>query len=398
MKNKIDLNKIKNASRQLSQKTEKEKNLFLQNLSDILIHNKTVILKANERDIFNAKKNKLPAAFIQRLTVDWKGIEILQTKLINLQKLKSGVNSVLEEKLLKNGINLKKVCVPIGVILIIYESRPEVTIDVAALCIKSGNAAILKGGSEASYTNEVLYTCILEAMNKSQIAKETITLTRDRNTVINLLKQNQDIDLVIARGGCEMVEKVRSQSKIPLLAHSAGGARIYVDKSANLSQAIDILINAKISKPAACNSLDTILIHKDISDSFIVKLLKRLDESGVTVLYKTTDWDTEFLDLTVSVKIVDNADEAIGFINKHTKKHSEGIIAEDQGIIDKFTESIDVAAIFVNCSTRFHDGSEFGFGSEIGIATGKLHARGPVGLQELTTYKWEAYGNGQIRK
>jgi len=398
MKNKIDLNKIKNASRQLSQKTEKEKNLFLQNLSDILIHNKTVILKANERDIFNAKKNKLPAAFIQRLTVDWKGIEILQTKLINLQKLKSGVNSVLEEKLLKNGINFKKVCVPIGVILIIYESRPEVTIDVAALCIKSGNAAILKGGSEASYTNEVLYTCILEAMNKSQIAKETITLTRDRNTVINLLKQNQDIDLVIARGGCEMVEKVRSQSKIPLLAHSAGGARIYVDKSANLSQAIDILINAKISKPAACNSLDTILIHKDISDSFIVKLLKRLDESGVTVLYKTTDWDTEFLDLTVSVKIVDNADEAIGFINKHTKKHSEGIIAEDQGIIDKFTESIDVAAIFVNCSTRFHDGSEFGFGSEIGIATGKLHARGPVGLQELTTYKWEAYGNGQIRK
>lgn len=409
MKNRIDLIKINEASRQLSQKTEKEKNLFLQNLSDILKKNETVILEANERDILNAKKDKLSAAFIQRLTLDQKGIEVLQTKLSNLQKLKSGIGTVLEKKLLENGINLKKVSVPLGVISIIYESRPEVTIDVAALCVKSGNAAILKGGSEAIHTNEALYTCILKALNKSQIAKETISLVHDKHSVEKLLKQNQDIDLVIARGGYEMVKNVMNQSKIPVLAHSAGGARIYVDKSADLSHAIDILINAKISKPAACNSLDTILIHKDIANSFIAKLLKRLNESGITVMgdnyisrlanvKRTTDWDTEFLDLTVSVKMVDNADEAIRFTNKHTKRHTEGIIAEDRDTINKFTKNIDAAAIFVNCSTRFHDGYEFGLGSEIGIATGKLHARGPVGLKELTTYKWEVYGRGQIRK
>jgi len=411
MRTKLNLKLIQESARQLSQKSEKDKNVFLRNLAEILERNTKVILEANKKDIEVAVKKNLPAAFIQRLILDENGIKKLILKLINLQKLESGIGCVLDKKILGNGILLQRVVVPIGVIMVIYEARPEVTIDVAALGVKSGNAVILKGGSEAIYTNKALYECIRKALVKSSLAGEFVSFIEDRDFVNQLLKQNNSIDLVIARGGYEMVKKVTNKSKIPVLSHSAGGARIYIDKSANLTEALDILVNAKISKPAACNSLDAILIHKEVEDSFIVELVKLLANFHVTVLgdnkisaltgvKKTTkkDWDTEFLGLTVLMKMVKNAEEAIDFINKHTKRHSEGIVAEDKDTINKFTSCVDAAAIFINCSTRFHDGFEFGMGSEIGIATGKLHARGPVGLQELTTYKWEAYGNGQIRK
>lgn len=407
----LDFNKIKHASLELSQKTAELRNIFIQSLSKILLRDTKLIIKANKQDIENAKENNMPDAFIQRLVLDQDELKKLILKLKDLEKLESGIGTILEKKQLENGILLKKVSVPLGIILVIYEARPEVTIDAVALCIKSGNAVILKGGSEAVHTNKALYKCILDAFKKANIDKHTTSFVWDRDTVNKLLRQNEFIDLVVARGSYNLVKAVLKKSSIPVLAHSAGGARIYIDKSAHLPHAFDILINAKISKPAACNSLDTILIHKRIGDPFILELVKRLKDVHVTVLgdeyiSKLTnikratkdDWDTEFLSLTVSMKIVDNVDEAICFINQHTKRHSEAVIAKDQGVINKFTRGIDAAAIFINCSTRFHDGYEFGLGSEMGIATGKLHARGPVGLKELTSYKWEVYGNGQIRK
>ncbi len=411
MKTYFNLEKVKKVSLFLSQLNEKKKNTFLQRLATTLQNHKNIILETNKKDIKNAKTNKLSSAFIQRLTLNENGFTNMISRLIDLQKLKSGIGTVISKKQLRNGILLKKVAVPIGTILVIYESRPEVTVDIAALCIKSGNVALLKGGSEAINTNRVLYICIKNALVQSCIEKNAVSFVEDRKSVNFLLKQNEYIDLVIARGSYSLVKTILKQSSIPVLAHAAGGARIYVDKSADLSHAIHILINAKISKPAACNSLDTILIHRDIKDSFILELVQRMQSLKVSVMGDTyiskltgvkkvnnSDWDTEFLGLKVSIKMVENSKEAIQFINTYTKKHSEGIIAADKKAINTFTKEVDAAALFINCSTRFNDGYEFGLGAEMGIATGKIHARGPVGLKELTIYKWEAYGNGQIRE
>lgn len=407
--NNLNLTRIKKAFIDLSQKTEQQRNNFLVCLADVINRRREEIIKSNQRDVKIAMKMNLSNAFIERLVLDELGLKKIITKLNEMQKLNSSLGEVIEQRELENKVVLKKTRIPIGVIAVIYESRPEVTIDVTSLCIKSGNVAILKGGSEALLTNKALYNCIKKALTMAKIDTFAISLVATRESLNSLLKRSNDLDLVIARGGYDLVKAVVAQSKVPVLAHSAGGARIYIDKSADLKAAESIVINAKVSKPSACNSLDTILIHKDIADSFMVELIKHLDESQVTAsgddyisklanVKKTTDWDTEFLDLTVSIKIVENVDEAIQFVNRHTKRHSEGIIAQDKNTINKFTKGIDAAAIFVNCSTRLHDGYEFGMGSEIGISTGKLHARGPVGLKELTTYKWEVYGNGQIRE
>ncbi|MEK7140942.1 MAG: glutamate-5-semialdehyde dehydrogenase, partial [Patescibacteria group bacterium] len=316
----------------------------------------------------------------------------------------AGIGEIIEERTDKNKLFLKKVRTPLGVIAVIYEARPEVTIDVAALCIKSGNAVILKGGSQALETNKTLYACILAALEKTGIDKETVSFisSNSRRTINWLLKKNEYVDLVIARGGYGLVKAVLNQSTIPVLAHAAGGARIYIDASADLSMAEEIILNAKTSKPATCNSLDTIVVHRNIVNKFIDRITNVLEMQHVKVIndQKATEkvWNTEFLGLTVAIKVVKDVKEAVNFINRHSKRHSEGVVAEDKKVIDYFVDSIDAAALFVNCSTRLHDGYVFGLGSEMGISTGKLHARGPVGLKELTTYKWEMYGNGQIRK
>lgn len=393
--NQTILKQIKNASIEISKKTEQEKNVFLKTLAQIIWQEKDEILKANKKDIKSADKNGLSKAFIQRLVLDESGIKKMIARVKKLQDLESNIGAITEERKLENGILLKKVRIPMGVLMVIFESRPEVTVDVTALCIKSGNGVILKGGSEAIYTNQALYKCIQSALDKSNISELAVGFVDDRKTVDYLLKQNKFIDLVIARGGYELVRKVIDTSKIPVLAHASGGARIYVDQSADLLMAEKIIINAKTDKPSACNSLDTILVHKDIATDFIPKIISKLQNMNVSI--KEGDWDTEFLDLTVGIKVVNSADDAISFIQKHTKSHSEGIVASNQEVINQFINSLDAAAIFINCSTRLHDGFEFGLGSEIGISTGKLHARGPVGLKELTTYKWEVYGNGQIR-
>ncbi len=398
MKQVLDLEKIKQSANQASSLSENRKNAFLRNLSEELSHKRLVIVEANKKDVMKAKAQGLSSSFVERLELSEGGLKKLIDKLNDIEKLRAGLGETIEKRTGDSKLLLRKVRVPLGVIFVIYEARPEVTVDVAALCVKSGNAVILKGGSEAIETSKVLYGCISAALEKAGLDKGVINFVASRNRRITrrLLKEHEYIDLVIARGGYSLVKNVLRQSAIPVLVHAAGGARIYVDESADLSIAEKIVINAKISKPAACNSLDTIVIHQHIASEFLPKIISRLEDNGVKIV--ENDWDTEFLGLGVSIKIVKDVNEAVDFINKHSKRHSEGIIATDKKVIDSFIKSVDAAALFVNCSTRLHDGYVFGLGSEMGISTGKLHARGPVGLTELTTYKWEVYGNGQIRE
>lgn len=398
MKNTIDLKTVKQSAIKLSRSSENERDQFLKYLSKILKRKQTKILEANKIDLKEARTSKLSSAFIERLILNEQGLKQLISKLREIEKLQSGIGETIEERTNQQGLLFKKVRVPLGVIAIIYEARPEVTIEVAALCIKSGNAAILKGGSEALHTNQILYECVLEALNESGFPKDEINFiaSSDRAIISKLLKQHDFIDLVIARGGSGLVKTVLSQSTIPVLAHAAGGARIYVDESADLHMAEKIIINAKISKPAACNSLDTLVIHQSLEGGFMSTITSELKENGVKII--KGDWDSEFLGLRLSMKVVKNVGEAVKFINQHSKNHSEGIVAADKQVIDYFTKSVDAAALFINCSPRLHDGYVFGLGSEMGISTGKLHARGPVGLKELTTYKWEVYGHGQVRE
>ena len=394
----IDLRRIRQAALRLSHSGEGERNKFLAALSRELVRDEKKILAANTLDVKNAKAKGVSAAFLERLTLGEKGIELLVKKVASIAKLKSGLGEIIERKKKADGLVLTKVRVPLGVLMVIYEARPEVTIDVAALCVKSGNAAILKGGSEALATNAALYACVHRALKKSGLPEDAIAFvaTADRHATDALLKRHDAIDLVVARGSYGMVKAVMEVTKIPVLAHAAGGARIYVDKSADLGMAEKILINAKITKPSACNSLDTILVHRAIAKKFVPRIASALSSRGVAIM-KNPDWDEETLGMTVGIKVVKDVAEAVAFVHDHSKRHSEGIIAKDARVIKKFTEEVDAAAIFVNASTRLHDGYVFGLGSEMGISTGKLHARGPVGLKELTTYKWEIYGTGNIR-
>jgi len=374
------------------------KNKFLNFLIKNLILKKEAIIEANKRDMRLTQSLGLSHALIQRLEFNEAGIKQAIERIKNLQKLDSGIGEVIENKKMTNGLILNKVRTAIGKIAVIYESRPEVTIDAVCLCIKSGNKVILKGGSEALQTNLALMECVKNSLGDSGISKDWVEFIEGRTEFLDILKRGEGIDLVIARGSYELVRAVNAISKVPVLAHSAGGARIYIDKSADLKKAEKIIINAKASKPSACNSIDTILIHQGIKESFIKGLVKSLEALGVEVLQSDSqDWSKEFLDLTVNIKIVKDVYGAAEFINKYGKGHSEGIIAQDKKVVEEFLNNVDCAGIFINCSTRFHDGFEFGMGSEMGIATGKLHARGPVGIKELTTYRWEVYGQGQIR-
>jgi len=408
---KTNLKKIRKSSIALSNLSENRLNLFLLYLAIIIEKRKQEIINANKIDVVNARKNKLLQSFIQRLIFDSVAIDNMQERIEHLKKLKSGIGEIIESKKNDQGLIIQKVRVPLGVLLVIYESRPEVTIDVAILCIKSGNAVILKGGSDAKHTNEALYSCIKNALKKAKLPLEIVNMISSREETNQLLVKSDEIDLVIARGSYGMVRSILDNSKIPVLAHSAGGARIFVDKSADLRMAEKIIMSSKIRKPSACNSLDTIVVHQSIAKKFIQRIVSLFLSKNIKVIgddkvnniikvhiAKNKDWGTEFLGLTISIKIVKDIVEAGEFINEHSKKHSEGIIAKDKKVIKYFTNTIDCAALFINCSPRLHDGYIFGLGSEMGIATGKLHARGPVGLKELTTYKWEIYGKGNIRK
>ncbi len=424
----INLKKTAGTKAELRSVSDSKRNEFLKILANEINKNKKQILGANKLDVEAAAKSKLNQAFIDRLKLSDKGIGSITDRLSEISKLNAGLDEIIEERKIEQGLTLKKVRVPIGVVLVIYEARPEVTIDVAALCLKSGNAAILKGGSESLHTNNVLFKCVKQGLVKSGLPENCVAFVNQnsREQLYDLLDRDDYIDLVIARGGYGLVNEVKKRTKIPVLAHASGGARYYIDKSADTGIINNIIVNAKTSKPAACNSADAVLIHEKISGEVITSLVANLQANGVKVLLdkklrtvikkseseKVTgqsilndvyllsshDYATEFLSKTIIIKSVASPEEACKFIEKYGKKHSEGIIAADQKIIDYFRRAIDTAAVFVNCSTRLNDGYVFGLGAEMGIATGKQHARGPVGLKELTIYTWEIYGKGQIRE
>ncbi len=407
------LKKTKTASESLASIPTAKKNAVLKILIRELNTQKENIIAQNKIDIHNAIKNNKTAAFIDRLTIDEKIINSMITQLEKIILQADPLLRILENKTLDNGVHLRKIPVPIGVIAIIYESRPNVTIDAAALCIKSGNAVILKGGSEALHTNCILVQCISAALIQNNIPSESVLfIDSTRRSIINrILKESRYVDLLIPRGGYELVQTVVKLARIPVLYHAAGGARIYIDDSANLQKAVQICVHAKVSRPGTCNSLDTVVVHKKIASQVLPILYREMKKNNVK-LYgdrntariievqpnRKNEYRIENLDLILSIKIVSSQDEAIQFIKKYSKGHSEGIVAENKKIIEVFKKKIDAAAVFVNCTTRFHDGGVFQLGAEMGIATGKLHARGPVGLNELTTYKWVAEGKGQYER
>lgn len=405
--------KTKKASLALAVASDREKSSVLLEIARQLKKSKSEIIYENKKDIRKAQKNKLSPAFIDRLDLSGDRLSRVIEAVKEVAKLPNPCGELIEKKELANGVLLKKVRVPLGVIGIIYESRPNVTVDAAALAIKSGNGIVLKGGSDALMTNSALVSCIKKALRAKGFSADSILFldTPDRKVVDSLLRQSDFVDVLIPRGGYELVKKVALRSRIPVLYHAEGGARIYVDSSASVNRAIKICMNAKTGRPGVCNALDTIVLHQNIASVFLKKIEPLLNSSAVEIRGDRTvcqlikakparekDYHTEFLGLIVSIKVVEDVNEAIRFINEHSNRHSEGIIAENRKAISAFTEQIDAAALFVNCSTRLHDGGVFEMGAEMGIATGKLHARGPVGLRELTTYKWIALGSGQIRK
>lgn len=410
----VILQGTKRASYTLAGLSVEKKNAVLSTLRRLLTERKDAILAENAADVAEAEKKGVTSAFLNRLTLTEVIFDGILQQIDTIMSLPSPVGEIIEKQTLSNGILLQKVRVPLGVIGVIYESRPNVTIDVAALCIKSGNCAVLRGGSEAFRTNSIFAQVVRDALATEELPVESVVFiaSTDRSLVAQMLKQDDTIDLIIPRGGYELARFVVENSTIPLLYHAAGGARIYVDVEADISKAVDICVNAKVSRPGTCNSMDTVVLHQDVAEQFLPLFERKLKDSGKDVEIRADegatayvmgkqateeDFCTEFLDYIVSIKTVTELDEAIAFIQSHSKGHSEAIVSENKETVEQFIASLNPSAVFVNCSTRFHDGAEFGLGAEMGIATGKLHARGPVGLRELTTYKWVAYGDGQVR-
>jgi glutamate-5-semialdehyde dehydrogenase len=406
------------AAYELAATSQTKLNQALLTLAASLEQHTAQILEENLKDIATARANGQTTAFVERLTLNPQRVAAMSQGVREIAALNSRTGRILEERRLENGVQLQKMAVPLGVIGIIYESRPNVTVDTAALCLKSNNAVVLKGGSESIHSNRLLAKLCQAALAEAGLPIGAVGFidSSDRQATYHLLKQAKYIDVLIPRGGYELVKAVVENSNIPVLYHAEGGARIYVDASADLELACQVIINSKTNRPSTCNTLDTVLLHRAIAAELLQTLLPQAKAAGVTVradgeTFKLVgpeladliepateaDWSTEYLNLIMSVKIVETASEALTFIRRYSKRHTEGIIATDQAVITSFISSIDAAALFVNCSTRLQDGWIFGLGAEMGISTGKLHARGPVGLEELSTYKWIALGNGQLR-
>lgn len=414
----------KQASRALATAKPAQKNHALRELARLIKKNKAQIQRENKRDISFAKSKGRDSHMIDRLVLKDQYIREMLAGIKDIINWPDPVGRVIEKRNMINGVPLKKVTTPLGVVGIIYESRPNVSIDAAALCVKSGNACILKGGSESLNTNRMLTKVARKALTKARLPENAVQFldTRDREKVRELLRQNEYIDVIIPRGGYDLIKTVLKYSSIPTLYHADGLDHVYVDKSADLKKVVDIIVNAKVQRPTVCNALDTILVHEKIAKKALPLLAKILSKKGVEMRcdkesyeiivgaenlqplqgrikrVSKKDYSTEFLSLKLAIKVVKNTEEAIDHINTHGSKHTEGIVAQDKKALEKFAASVDAAAIMQNCSTRLHDGYIFGLGAEMGINTGKLHARGPVGINELTTYKWIAEGRGEIRE
>ena len=410
--------KAANASTTLSTSTRQERDLVLTKIAEGLEKNSDLILKANQIDMQNAKTSGISQSLQDRLLLTTKRIMDMAAGARQIAKLPDPLGRVLIERNLDNGLNLKQLSVPFGVVGMVYEARPNVTVDAAVILIKSGNAALLRGSATASESNKVLVDVIRTAFAGSKISQEVVQLipSDDRSTVSALLTAKGLVDLLIPRGGAELIRSVVENATVATIETGAGVCHVYVDKSADLSKAIAILINSKCDRPSVCNAAETLLIDQAIADSFTPMALKALVEAGVVIncdlptkmiadqiavatkLATDQSWSTEYGDLEINVAQVNGVLEAIAHIAKFGTQHTEAIVATDADAISKFTTLNDCAAIMVNASTRFTDGGQMGFGAEIGISNQKMHARGPMGLEQMTTTTWIVSGDGQIRQ
>ena len=406
--------KAQTARKSLLNASTGQKNDILKAIAAKLLEKQGDILKENEKDIENARENGISEAMVDRLRLTPERIQGISDACIQLVNLEDPVGEVLEGSTRPNGMKITKVRVPMGVVGIIYESRPNVTVDAASLCIKSGNAAILRGGKEAICSNKILMDTMREAVAECGFPADIVQLVEDtsREVSTRMMQANGLIDVLIPRGGAGLIQAGVKNATIPVIETGTGNCHIYIDATADLDMAVAITDNGKTQRPSVCNALETCLVHKDVAEKFLPLMKAKLDEHqveirgcertkqilGECVIPATEqDYDTEFLDYIISVKVVDSIDEAIEHIGKYSTGHSECIVTESYQNAGKFQREVDSACVYVNCSTRFTDGGEFGLGAEIGISTQKLHARGPMGLKELTTMKYLISGDGQIR-
>lgn len=392
--------------------SEKEKNRALLTIAEALVTETDRILAANEKDLARAEEKGMKAGLIDRLRLTEERIKGMAEGIEKVTQLPDPVGELLETIHRPNGLVIEKRRVPLGVVGIIYESRPNVTADAFSLCFKSGNAVILKGGSDALYSNKAIVSVIREGLEKSGVTEDAISFidVTDRAVTMEFMKMKEYVDVLIPRGGAGLIRSVVENSTIPVIETGTGNCHIYIDEDADLAKAIPIIINAKTQRLGVCNACESLVVHEKIREKLLPDLAKALSEKSVEIRgdekigevincvpATEEDYGTEYLDAIISMKTVKNVDEAIAHINKYNTKHSEAIITENREHAEKFLNEVDAACVYVNASTRFTDGFEFGFGAEIGISTQKLHARGPMGLRELTSYKYRITGNGQIR-
>ena len=406
--------KAKEASRVLANTSTDVKNRALLNIARKLEESSEKIIKVNDKDMSAGEEAGLAKSLLKRLELNEKRINGMAKGLREVVQLEDPIGEVIEIKKRPSGIEVGKIRVPLGVIGIIYEARPNVTVDVAGLCLKAGNAVLLRGGSEAFKSNQILTKIIQDAIAEEKLPRESVQLvqTTDRSAVTVMFKMNDYLDVLIPRGGAGLIQRVVRESSVPVIETGVGNCHVYVDSSADIDMALRIVYNAKTDYPAVCNAAETLLIHKDIAVKFLPLIYKKFSENNVELrgckrsrkiipnIKEATedDWYEEYLDLIMAVKIVDSIDDAINHIYKYSSKHSECIVTSSYSDANKFLKEIDAAAVYVNASTRFTDGGEFGMGAEIGISTQKLHARGPMGLKELTSTKFIIRGSGQIRE
>jgi len=404
----------KKASYTLAQVSTQEKNQALTTMAAALRAKTDYLLAQNQKDLKAAVKQKYPKALVDRLTLNEKRIQEMAQGIEDIIKLPDPVGQIFQTIERPNGLKIQKVRVPIGVVGIIYESRPNVASDCAGLCLKSGNAVILKGGKEALYSNEAIFKVLRDSLSGTKVPAEAIQMVPSTREAVNvLLKLDKYIDLIVPRGGESLINFVVEHSRIPVVKHDKGICHTYVSEYADLNMAHKICFNAKVQRPGVCNAMETMLVHKDAAIRFLPGMIADFQKAGVEIRgcpmtrrivkkgvkpVTQKDWETEYLDLILSVKVVDSFKEAVDHINTYGSHHSDAIVTDDQKEGEEFLKAIDSACLYVNASTRFTDGYQFGLGGEIGISTNKLHARGPMALEELTTYKFVVHGQGQVRE
>ena len=407
------------AARKLAASSGADRRSAIYKIAKALIDSEEEIIAENSKDVSNGKDKGLSEAMLDRLIITPKSLRAMSSDTLKVADLDDPVGEMIEMKTMANGLQVGRKRVPLGVIGVIYESRPNVTVDISVLCLKSGNAVILRGGSEAFHSNQVLARVIRTAISEIDIPEDSVQIVQsaERSLVSEMLKLDEYIDLMVPRGGQDLVNMVAAESTMPSITGGVGVCHTYVDGEASLDMAVEIVNNAKVQRPSVCNALDTVLVHSSLAPDYLPRMAESLAVAGVELRCDTRalsmlgprediklipaeddDWDTEHLSLVAGVKIVDSLDEAINHIENHGTGHSEAIVTDNYSPADRFVREVDASAVMVNASTRFNDGGQFGLGAEVAISTNKMHARGPMGLKEITSYKWVVLGNGQIRQ